>query len=109
MTDDLSTLKAGDEVTVHGRTRIARRKVDRITKLHVIVGETKYRISDGNAVGMGRWDTSHITITTDADREKLQAMHLAGKLEDFPWHRLQLPTLRDVWQIVDRVADKEKP
>lgn len=59
--NNLDNIKAGDRVIVHsyGYLRVA--TVDRVTPTQIIVGHSKYRRKNGNAVGGGIWGADFIS------------------------------------------------
>lgn len=85
MNCDLSNLKVGDEVILSAgggwERRWERRKVDKVTKLHIIIGNQKYRFN-GNQVGEFRgyayvfdqseWDDYQQEGRDKRDRNRLE-------------------------------------
>jgi predicted nucleotidyltransferase len=79
---DLQNIKPGDDVAyVAGGcgSGVYIRKVERVTKTQIIIGDSRYRREDGFPVGHTIWDAAHICELTPemekrvketADREK---------------------------------------
>lgn len=72
---NLESVKAGDELLISSHfmkdDHIA--KVDRVTKKQVIIGKSKYRVSDGRAIGFGgEWNIPRATIPTFEQKEKIR-------------------------------------
>lgn len=71
----LESVKAGDLLLIssHFRSDDKLLKVDRITKTQVVIGNNKYRISDGRAIGYGgEWNIPRASIPTDEQIENIQ-------------------------------------
>lgn len=61
----LETVKKGDVLLISGHFQSDDKlgKVDRVTKTQVVIGNNKYRISDGRAIGYaGSWNTPRAII-----------------------------------------------
>jgi len=71
----LESVKAGDEllITSHFMSDDRLLKVDRVTKTQVIIGNSKYRVSDGRAIGFGgEWNIPRAIIPTFEQKEKVR-------------------------------------
>lgn len=68
----LSELQEGDEILIQNRYHEQVSKVSRVTKCYIIVGNTKYRKKDGFIVSRDLWDSSHISIVTPEDIERIK-------------------------------------
>jgi hypothetical protein len=65
-------------------------KVERILKLHVVVGGTKYTKPWGHRVGGGPWDTAAIVEPTPERVEKMRLSRLVSKASALR-NRLEIP------------------
>ena len=71
----LESVKAGDELLIssHFMRDDYLAKVDRVTKTQVIIGNNRYRISDGKQVGSDSlWNVPKATIPTPDIRESVR-------------------------------------
>jgi hypothetical protein len=82
MSDWLSNLKAGDEVTVmighYSAPKIE--KVDRATSTLVMVGNLRFKRKNGYRLGAERWDQMRIVEPTEAHREASERLCLKNRL-----------------------------
>lgn len=72
---NLESVKKGDELLISSHfmrdNYIA--KVDRVTKTQVIIGKSKYRVSDGRAIGFGsEWNIPRAIIPTFEQKEQVR-------------------------------------
>jgi len=71
----LESVKAGDLLLISSRFRSydTLLKVDRVTKTQVVIGNNKYRISDGKEIGCSdRWNIPRASIPTGEQIENIQ-------------------------------------
>lgn len=71
-TQNLEDLKVGDKVLVDDRNSQAIRTVAKVTKAHIVVGDTRYHRLNGRRVGDGVWDNNSIRPATDEDVARLR-------------------------------------
>lgn len=80
---NLKNVQVGDTLIWHGLHLADSRilTVDRLTKTQVIIGQDKFRKSNGRTVGGSIWDTANVTIPKEGEIEKIQEAHLRQQLE----------------------------
>jgi len=74
----LESVKAGDVLLIssHFKTDDKLATVDRVTKTQVVIGNSRYRISDGRAVGYGsEWNIPRAMIPT---KEQVAAVEFSA-------------------------------
>jgi len=83
--DKFDDIEPGDRVIVvqGGDLRIA--KADRVTKTQVVVGNQRYRKSDGFLVGGNTWSTMHILLAEGEALETVYRQRLANSI----WTNIQ--------------------
>lgn len=103
---DLSTIKAGDEVALRsGAKAVTIVKVDRVTKLHAIIGNAKYRLRDGNPVGEWSWSAPSIHIPTDTDRALAHHQKLRRRLARYQLDALSSAQLEALLSVLEKPTD----
>ena len=101
-------LKAGDFVVESGTYTCGDclRKVERVTKSQIIVGNHRYWKKDGRLVGAGYWCYAYIRTATEADIERINKVNLKKKLTAFirqvAWSNLPLESLQAICDIVKK-------
>jgi hypothetical protein len=71
----LETVKAGDVLLISGHFKSDDRleKVDRVTKTQVVIGNTKFRMVDGYAIGYaGSWNVPRAIIPSPDQIENIK-------------------------------------
>jgi hypothetical protein len=103
-TEWISTLAVGSPVVIergYGRSFLSVDKVTRVTPTQVVIGSTKFRKSDGKAVGQ---DDSYFTLRlVEPTPERLKTVRrntLAEKLARAKWGNLPLEVLEAVEALV---------
>lgn len=81
----LETVKAGDVLLISGHFQSDERleKVDRVTKTQVVIGNTKFRMVDGFAIGYaGSWNIPRARIPTPDQLEAVSIRAAKKQLVD---------------------------
>jgi len=71
----LESVKAGDVLLISSHFKTADRleKVDRVTKTQVVIGNSKYRVSNGLAIGYGsEWNIPRAIIPSPEQMENIK-------------------------------------
>lgn len=79
MNDDadwLSGLVTGSEVAVMARSIESIETVDRVTKTQIVVGNSKYRVSDGRRIGGDSWSYVRLVQVTQNIRDMVELRRL---------------------------------
>ena len=84
MQEWIANLKPGDDIIHVGGWGASIRKVKRLTKTQVVVGdpEVKFNKETGYLVGRGRWNFSHIEEATPELMTKIKENEKRGELMD---------------------------
>ena len=72
MVEDLSSLRVGDKVVVYGRKSKRISTIDKITKTQIVIGNLKFRKSNGTQVGNDTWTNKCIGIASKEIIEKIE-------------------------------------
>ena len=72
MTEDLSSLKVGDKVVFYGCNSKRISTIDKITKTEIVIGNLKFRKSNGIQVGTDTWTNKCIGIASKEIIEKIE-------------------------------------
>ena len=72
MAKDLSSLRVGDKVVVYGRKSKRISTIDKITKTQIVIGNLKFRKSNGTQVGNDTWTNKCIGIASKEIIEKIE-------------------------------------
>ena len=82
----LESVKAGDVLLIssHFSSNDRLMSVDRVTKTQVVIGGTKYRVSDGRQLGCGEraWNVPRASIPTPEQRETVRIRIAKERLID---------------------------
>lgn len=92
------SLAAGDEIAVtrgwsSGHTI---EKVGRVTSTQIVVGNKKFRKSDGYMVGSSGFHRQRLCPVTQDIRDKEETRYLIGRLESITKTERSLPVLRAI-------------
>ncbi len=85
---NLENVQVGDTLIWNGRNIADSRivVVSRLTKTQIIIGESKFRKSDGQLVGGSAWSSHSLTIPKEGEIEeiKIELLHhkLIGRVND---------------------------
>ncbi len=78
----LENVQVGDTLIWNGRhvadSRVV--TVDRLTKTQIIIGDSRYRKSDGRTVGGSGWNSVSVTIPEKGEIEKIREARLHRQL-----------------------------
>ena len=94
--DWLEGLTPGDTVVIDNRMNPRVRTVDRITKTQIIVGNCRFKRSNGFQVGQSRWDMVCLSEPTPERVSRVRHRELCAKLSNTRWSELPLETLEAV-------------
>ena len=72
MAEDLSSLKVGDKVVFYGCNSKRISTIDKITKTEIVIGNLKFRKSNGTQVGNDTWTNKCIGIASKEIIEKIE-------------------------------------
>ena len=72
MAEDLSSLKVGDKVVFYGCNSKRISTIDKITKTQIVIGNLKFRKSNGTQVGNDTWTNKCIGIASKEIIEKIE-------------------------------------
>ena len=72
MAEDLSSLKVGDKVVFYGCNSKRISTIDKITKTEIVIGNLKFRKSNGIQVGTDTWTNNCIGIASKEIIEKIE-------------------------------------
>lgn len=72
MAEDLSSLKVGDKVVFYGCNSKRISTIDKITKTEIVIGNLKFRKSNGIQVGTDTWTNKCIGIASKEIIEKIE-------------------------------------
>lgn len=106
--DELENLKVGDFVVVSGSLIIGDelRRVERLTKTQIVVGNRRYRKKDGRLVGEGNWYYGFIKPATEKDIERINRIKRKDELLTFirrvAWCNLSLESLETICDVVKK-------
>lgn len=71
MQEDFSTLQAGDQVYIEGSRSMSLAQVSRVTSTQIVIGEARYRKSDGERMGNDSYRTNRLRLATSELRDRL--------------------------------------
>ena len=72
MAEGLSSLKVGDKVVFYGCNSKRISTIDKITKTEIVIGNLKFRKSNGTQVGNDTWTNKCIGIASKEIIEKIE-------------------------------------
>jgi hypothetical protein len=107
----LATLKAGDEVHVsESMTKDdSIRKVDRTTKTQIVIGNSKFRRSNGFPVGSDTWIRRHIEKPTAESRKRIKRARMVRLLNSVKWSEVSDAALSAIVKIaMEERRDRQK-
>lgn len=103
---EFNDLKAGDEVVLVscglGRDKYHLKKIDRATKTQIVIGNTKFRRSDGREMTDGWYRDRIKLLTEDALKEveeynqSVLKWNLMNDLQETDWNKFNLEQLREI-------------
>lgn len=113
MYHSFESAKVGDKVLIsYGWDSLRVATVDKVTKLHVLVGGAKYQIRTGSQVGSGAWGRNHVRpfVQSEWDEYKQEAADKATyrALTDFKWSSLDIETARKIQSMIAQSAKEPK-
>ena len=112
MTEDLSSLKVGDEVILYGCNSKRISTIDKITKTEIVIGNLKFRKSDGMQVGHSMWSNySCIAIATKERVEKMERERYIRNMRNYIercLNRFNDKQLESICQLADTIEEKDK-
>ncbi len=78
----LENVQTGDTLIKNGRYRADSNtvKVDRVTKTQIIIGEFRFRKSDGCRVGRTQWNRTYLSIPREGEIDKIREAHFRQRL-----------------------------
>ena len=77
MAEDLSSLKVGDKVVFYGCNSKRISTIDKITKTEIVIGNLKFRKSNGIQVGTDTWTNKCIGIASKEIIEKIEREYIS--------------------------------
>lgn len=105
MNDWLKNLKVGDTVIASGRNFNRICTIDRLTKTQIVVGNLKYRISDGGLVGAGNWNYGSLHEPTEEFINNIKNTQkrniLINNIKNIDWYSYDNDKLDAVLKIVN--------
>ena len=107
MKDWLSKLKIGDKVILHRpMSNDIIKKVDKITKLYVVIENEKYKLSTGFLAGSGMWTTTLIREATKASLDCVRSDNVKLWLANHDFSNVSKETLYDFYFKVTKEEEK---
>lgn len=109
--NEFENLKVGDLVVVRGSLIVGDelRRVERLTKTQIVVGNRRYRKKDGRLVGEGMWFYGFIKPATEKDIERINEAKQKDELLTFirkvAWCNLPLESLETICDVVKKEID----
>lgn len=101
---ELKDLVVGDDVLVVGAScrRIA--KIDKVTKIQIVVDNARYRRDSGWQCGSDRWNVRRISVPTEKEisdiKEENFRKTLIYAISSFDFKRLSTDELKQLYNIV---------
>lgn len=99
---ELTGVKPGDKIIVSsyraGREGRSILTVDKVTKLYVFCGTSRYRVDSGRLVGASTWDTDTASKPTPKLLAEVRAENARKRLVrnvDMAWHKFKLKEASD--------------
>ena len=102
-------LKAGDEVVVPSTgwsNEEYIRKVDRITKTQIVIGDSKFRITNGYEVGASGYHNRIIRIPSEKDRVRIHRANLLRRLKTTDFGKFETDVLEKIQAIIRQYETK---
>ena len=116
--NEFQDLKAGDEVVLVscglGRDKYHLKKIDRATKTQIVIGNTKFRRSDGREMTDGWYRDRIKLLTEDALKEveeynqSVLKWHSMKDLQDTDWNKFSLEQLQQIQDFVNQMETAVK-
>jgi len=96
----LAGLKPGDAVIVDTGRECWMRRVTRITKTQIMVGDARYRRDTGWAVGGGTWNAASIEPPAGELLAKINRARLISKIRQIRLEDIDADTLEQVLRLL---------
>ena len=112
MAEDLSSLKVGDKVIICGRYGVKKVvMIDKITKTQIVIGNLRFRKSNGTQVGNDTWTNKCIVIAEKEIIEKIEheqdIIDMQKYIEKY-LYKLNYKQLEAICQIISTIEEKDK-
>ena len=115
---EFQDLKAGDEVVLVsrglGRDKYHLKKVERTTKFQIVIGNTKFRRSDGREITDG-WYRDYLKLPTQDALQQVAEYnqsvlkwHSMKDLQDTDWDKFSLEQLQQIQSFVNEMETAVK-
>ena len=101
---ELKDLIAGDAVLVTGRYHRRIAKIDKVTKIQIVVNNARFRRDSGYQCGGDSWSRKNISVPTEKEISDIEEENLRKTLiyviSSFDFERLSTDKLKQVYNIV---------
>lgn len=99
---EFENLKAGDDVVLVSGTHYFLKKIDRVTKTQIVIGDEKFRRTSGLKFG-NRGDRNYLKMPTDTMLQKVKEYnqsllkwHCVKNLGTTNWNKFSLKQLKQI-------------
>lgn len=110
---EFQDLKAGDKVVLVSRSlghdKYHLKNIDRATKTQIIIGNTKFRRSDGREIANSWYRDSIELLTEDALKKVTEynrfvlKLHLMHDLQETDWDKFSLEQLQQIQDFISQM------